>query len=75
VSAPSPKDEATRLRNEIAEARKALGLGGAAPSTDSIEIFLAAQREKIRNRYGDKPVKFSVDTSGDKPRIKVSLIK
>lgn len=71
----SPQDEAQKLQRELSEARKSLGLNGAGPSTDSIEVFLAAQREKIRSRYGDKPVQFSVDTSGDKPRIKVSLKK
>ncbi len=72
---PSPKEEADRLQQELRAARKALGLGGDAPSADSVEVFLAAQREKIRTRYGDKPVEFSVDTSGGKPRIKVSLKK
>ena len=71
----SPKDEAITLQKELSEARKTLGLSGAAPSTDAVEVFLAAQREKIRARYGDKPIKFSIDTSGDKPRIKVSLKK
>lgn len=71
----SPREEAAHLQKELSEARKALGLHGAAPSADSVEVFLAAQREKIRSRYGDKPVKFSIDASGDKPRIKVSLKK
>jgi hypothetical protein len=71
----SPKEEASYLQKELSDARKALGLHSAAPSADSVEVFLAAQREKIRNRYGDRPVQFSIDTSGDKPRIKVSLKK
>jgi hypothetical protein len=75
TAARSPKEEATRLQKELSAARESLGLRGDAPSTDSVEVFLAAQREKIRNRYGDKPVQFSVDTSGGKPRIKVSLKK
>ncbi len=42
----SPKEEAVRLQKELSEARKALGLSGSGPSTDSVEVFLAAQREK-----------------------------
>lgn len=71
----SPQSEALKLQKELSNARQALGLKGDAPAVNSIEVFLAAQREKIRQRYGDKPVSFSIDSSGDKPRIKVSLQK
>ncbi len=71
----STRDEAQRLQQELAEARQACGLEGAAPSAVRIAAFLDAQREKIRQRYGDKAVAFSIDTGGGKPRIKVSLKK
>lgn len=71
----SPPDEAQRLQNELAKARQACGIAGEAPAADKVAAFLDAQREKIRQRYGDRPVAFSIDTSGDKPRIKVSLKK
>ena len=70
-----PKIEATRLQQQLSQARKSCGLSGNAPSAEKVAAFLAAQREKIRARYGDKAVEFSVDSSGDKPRIKVSLKK
>jgi hypothetical protein len=70
-----PATEATRLQQELSKARKSCGLSGNAPSTEKVARFLASQREKIRERYGDKPVEFSIDTSGEKPRIKVSLSK
>ena len=70
-----PKVEAAKLQKELSQARKSCGLSGEGPSADKVASFLAAQRERIRSRYGDKPVKFSIDTSGEKPRIKVSLIK
>ncbi len=70
-----PNSEATSLQQELSRAREACGLSAGAPSTDKIASFLAAQREKITARYGDRPVVFSVDSSGGKPRIKVSLKK
>ena len=69
------KSEATMLQQELSRAREVCGLSADAPSTDKIVSFLAAQREKIAARYGDQPVVFSVDSSGGKPRIKVSLKK
>ncbi len=69
------KTEATRLQQQLSQARKTCGLAGEAPSAEKVAAFLASQREKIRARYGDKAVEFSVDSSGEKPRIKVSLKK
>jgi len=34
---------------------------------------LTAQREKISQKFGDRPVEFMVDISAGKPRIKVRL--
>lgn len=71
--APSSDREAEQLHQQLSQARKNQGLSGDAPSTEKVASFLAAQKEKIRQRFGNSPVTFSVDTSGDKPRIKVSL--
>ncbi len=68
-----PKVEAAKLHQELSQARKSCGLSGTGPSAEKVATFLATQREKIRSRYGDKPVEFSIDISGEKPRIKVSL--
>ena len=70
-----PKIEATKLQQQLSQARKTFGISGNSPSTEKVAHFLAAQREKIRARYGDKAVEFSIDSSGEKPRIKVSLKK
>lgn len=70
---PAPDREAEQLRQELTQARKNQGLTGDAPSTEKVASFLAEQKEKIRQRFGNSPVKFSIDTSGAKPRIKVSL--
>jgi len=71
----NPKVEAAKLQQDLSRARKTCGLSGDGPSAEKVAEFLASQREKIRSRYGDKPVEFSIDTSGEKPRIKVSLTK
>jgi len=70
-----PKIEAAQLQQQLSQARKTCGLSGNGPSAEKVADFLATQREKIRARYGNKAVEFTVDSSGDKPRIKVSLKK
>ncbi len=70
-----PANEADKLHAELNKARQQCGLNGEGPSAAKVAEFLAMQREKIRSRYGDKPVQFSIDTSEGKPRIKVSLKK
>lgn len=75
VRQEDPAVEADRLQQELSRARAACGMSGNAPSTKKVADFLSSQREKIRSRYGDRPVEFSIDTSGEKPRIKVSLKK
>lgn len=69
------RKEAERLQKELSEARKACGISGAAPTAEKVASFLDTQREKIRERYGNREVVFSIDSSDGKPRIKVSLKK
>ncbi len=83
VQAPKPEAsspgnqarEASDLHEQLTRARQQCGLSGNGPSAERVAEFLASQREKIRSRYGDQPVQFSIDTSEGKPRIKVSLKK
>lgn len=70
LSAPS---EADQLHTELMRARKQCGLNGAPPDPERIAVYLAAQREKISERFGDRPVEFLVDIDAGKPRIKVRL--
>ncbi len=71
----SSRAEVERLQGELAAARQACGLSGAAPSISKVAAFLDSQREKIHQRYGENPVVFSIDSSDGKPRIKVTLKK
>ena len=70
---PEPLSEADSLYRELVTARERCGVPGETPSPQQIASFLAAQRAKIREKFGDKPVEFLVDTSIGKPRIKVRL--
>lgn len=74
-SGSNNSQEVNDLHEELTRARQQCGLSSEGPSAEKVAEFLAAQREKIRSRYGDQPVRFSVDTSEGKPRIKVSLKK
>ena len=67
--------EAVKLQRELVKARTSCGLKGAAPTAEKVAAFLESQREKIRDRYGDRAVEFSIETNAGKPRIKVSLKK
>jgi len=51
-----PIAEADKLQQELSQARKTCGLSGEGPSAEKVANYLANQREKIRARYGDKPV-------------------
>lgn len=70
---PSAPNEANLLHKELLQARKKCGVSGDTPNPEKIAGFLAAQREKISQKFGDRPVEFLVDVSAGKPRIKVRL--
>jgi hypothetical protein len=69
----SSPEEAELLHKELLQARKQCGIPGDAPDPEKIASFLTAQREKISQKFGDRPVEFMVDISAGKPRIKVRL--
>ena len=73
---PSPASAASaaeHLHQQLAKAREQCGLPGAVPSPAKVADYLAVQREKIRQKFGDRPVEFQIDISAGKPRIKVRL--
>ncbi len=71
----APADEAGRLLLALTDARKKCGLHGRAPSHEKVDQFLAAQKQKVQQKFGDRPFEFIVDSSSGKPQIKVRLIK
>lgn len=67
--------ETDRLLSQLMEARAACGLVGPALTREKIDQFLATQKQKVIEKFGDRPVEFQVDTSSGKPQIKVRLKK
>ncbi len=68
-------DEAEQLLSALNAARTECGQKGPAPSREKVKQFLSAQKKKIQEKYGDRPVEFLVDSSSGKPQIKVRLKK
>ncbi len=73
-SAPT-ENEAEHLHEQMRQARKNCGLSGDGPDQGKIASFLNQQREKLRSRYGDKPIEFSIEVHEGKPRIKARFKK
>jgi hypothetical protein len=71
----TPEDETGSLLAAITAARQKCGQAGPAPSREKVEQFLATQKQKVREKYGERPVEFIVDSSSGKPEIKVRFKK
>ena len=69
------RDEAESLLAALTEARQKCGQSGPAPSREKINQFLTAQKQKVQEKFGDRPVEFIVDSRSGKPQIKVRLKK
>ncbi len=71
-AAPAPvADEVDLLYRELLAARQALAQPGPPPERQQVATFLEKQREKIREKFGDREVEFRVVTEEGKPKIKV----
>ncbi len=81
AAAPPPADkspqaggsELDRVHSELESAYR--GSGGKTPDRRQVEALLEKQREKIREKFGDRPVEFHVVTEDGKPKIKVRAKK
>lgn len=63
--------ELERIYGELLAAREGCRLAGPAPDRAQVAAFLEGQREKIREKFGDREVEFRVAIEEGKPRIKV----
>lgn len=63
--------ELERIYGELLAAREGCRLTGAAPERAQVAAFLEGQREKIREKFGDREVEFRVAIEEGKPKIKV----
>jgi hypothetical protein len=73
TGSPPPATEGRQddIYRELMAARSACHIGGKAPDRAQIAAFLDTQREKIRERFGDREVEFTVVCEDGKPKIKV----
>lgn len=67
----SGDDEIETLYRQMLEARRMSNNGIAIPDRQQIAAFLERQKEKIREKFGDREVEFRVVTEDGKPKIKV----
>ncbi|MHB1400499.1 MAG: MXAN_5187 C-terminal domain-containing protein [Trichloromonadaceae bacterium] len=65
------ESELERIYGELLAAREGCRLTGAAPERAQVAAFLDGQREKIREKFGDREVEFRVAIEEGKPKIKV----
>ncbi|GAB6083910.1 hypothetical protein JCM30471_28240 [Desulfuromonas carbonis] len=57
------------IYQQLVEAHQACNLK--VPQRQKVEEFLAQQKDKIREKFGDRPVEFRIDLAGGKPKLKV----
>ncbi len=67
--------EVDSVYNDLMAARKTHNIGGKAPDKKQVASMLEKQKTKIREKFGDRPVAFKVETRDGKPRIVVKAKK
>ncbi|RMF46387.1 MAG: hypothetical protein D6751_05150 [Deltaproteobacteria bacterium] len=67
------EDATERVYEQLVEACEQVGTR--APSRQQVESLLKKQKEKIREKFGDRDVDFVVVTEGGKPKLKVRARK
>ncbi|PLX81475.1 MAG: hypothetical protein C0616_04015 [Desulfuromonas sp.] len=63
------------IYDNLVKAHTDCGLAGKPPEKGQVEKFLASQRQKIREKFGDKQVDFFVVTENGRPKIKARAKK
>jgi hypothetical protein len=71
ATASAGNDEVETLYRQMLEAGRMNKTGFAIPDRQQIAAFLERQKEKIREKFGDREVEFRVVTEDGKPKIKV----
>jgi hypothetical protein len=68
---PAASKEIDTLYQQLLEARQLSNSEIPLPSPQQFVAFLERQKEKIREKFGDREVEFRVETEGGIPKIKV----
>jgi hypothetical protein len=71
VAVPPTGDEVDAICLQLLEARRSSKAEFTIPDRQQIAAFLEQQKEKIREKFGDRQVEFRVETVDGKPKIKV----
>jgi hypothetical protein len=71
----SDGNEVDSIYNDLIAARKSCKINGKAPDKTQVASMLEKQKAKIREKFGNKPVAFKVETRDGKPRIVVKAKK
>ena len=81
-SSASPKSggaagngEVDTIYNDLMSARKTHNIAGRAPDKQQVASMLEKQKARIKEKFGDRPVAFKVETRDGKPRIVVKAKK
>ena len=72
---PETENEVDIVYRALLEARLACHLEGPPPGRDQVARFLDQQKDRIREKFGDRDVEFRVVTEEGKPKIKVRAKK
>lgn len=58
------------IYRDLVQAHEACGNARSAPNRDKVAAFLESQKEKIKEKFGEREVEFRVVTEDGKPKIK-----
>jgi len=75
AAAASGGSEVDSVYNDLMAARKNCNIAGKAPDRAQVASMLEKQKAAIREKFGDRPVAFKVETRDGKPRIVVKAKK
>jgi hypothetical protein len=71
VVSPAVVDPLDQVYQELLQIRNACSLAGPGPDRQQVYSFLERQKDKIREKFGDREIEFRVVTEDGKPKIKV----
>lgn len=71
AAVPAAGDEIDLIYRQLLAARQPGMAGSTLPDRQQLAAFLERQKEKIREKFGDREVEFRVVTEDGKPKIKV----
>ena len=71
----APTDPGDKIYQDLLAARQSCGIAGPPPDPQQVKLFLENQKDKIREKFGDREVEFRVEIEDGKPKIKVRAKK